>query len=146
MSYLAAVVNITNVGDAIMLPQGSVHYVANTGCYPGIFVNGFKSVPLFCSLISSSVDTFSETLIFTNSAESPGVLFISQAIAAFDEETYSAAFGGIGVNMVDSTSEFSLFLNAALNTRLTGCRYIRLSNPQCCCHWSSRLPEKVRYR
>jgi hypothetical protein len=73
-----AVVNITNVGDAIILPQGSVHYVANTGCYPGIFVNGFN-------------------------AESPGVLFISQAFAAFDEETYSAAFGGIGVNMIDNS-------------------------------------------
>jgi hypothetical protein len=38
---------------------------------------------------------------FLHSSESPGVLFVSQAFAAFDEETYSAAFGGIGVKMID---------------------------------------------
>jgi hypothetical protein len=49
---------------------------------------------------------FAEYIHFPISAESPGVLFISQAFAAFDEQTYSAAFGGIGVTMIDSTFEF----------------------------------------
>ena len=49
---------------------------------------------------------FAEYIQFPISAESPGVLFISQAFAAFDEQTYSAAFGGIGVTMIDSMFEF----------------------------------------
>src|SRR5882762_5425006 len=50
--------------------------------------------------------TFAECCHFPNSAESPGVLFVSQAFAAFDEQTYSAAFGGVGVTMIDSMFEF----------------------------------------
>jgi len=71
-----SIVGYAGVGNVTVLPQGSVHYVSSTGCYPTVIVAGFNS-------------------------ESPGVLFVSQAFAAFDEETYSAAFGGIGVTMID---------------------------------------------
>jgi len=63
-------------GNATILPRGSVHYIANTGCEPTVIVAGFN-------------------------AENPGVLFVSTSYAAFDSETYSAAFGGIGVTMLD---------------------------------------------
>jgi len=73
-----SIVGLAGVGNVTVLPQGSVHYVASTGCYPTVIVAAFN-------------------------AESPGVLFVSQAFAAFDEETYSAAFGGIGVTMIDNS-------------------------------------------
>jgi hypothetical protein len=47
-------------------------------------------------------------VIISNSNESPGVLFMSQAFAAFDEETYSAAFGGVGVTMIDGILKLAL--------------------------------------
>jgi len=72
-----SIVGLAGVGNVTVLPQGSMHYVASTGCYPTVIVAGFN-------------------------AESPGVLFASQAFAAFDEETYSAAFGGIGVTMLSN--------------------------------------------
>jgi hypothetical protein len=37
----------------------------------------------------------------SNSNKLPGVLFVSQAFTAFDEETYSATFGGVGVTMIE---------------------------------------------
>jgi len=73
-----SIVGYAGVGNATVLPQGSVHYVSSTGCYPTVIVAGFNN-------------------------ESPGNLFVSQAFAAFDEETYSAAFGGIGVTMIDDS-------------------------------------------
>jgi len=73
-----SVVGYAGVGNVTLLPQGSVHFVASTGCYPTVIVAGFNS-------------------------ESPGVLFVSQAFAAFDEQTYSAAFGEIGVTMIDNS-------------------------------------------
>ena len=72
-----SIVGYAGPGNVTLLPQGSVHYVASTGCYPTVIVAGFNN-------------------------ESPGVLFVSQAFAAFDEQTYSAAFGEIGVTMIDS--------------------------------------------
>jgi hypothetical protein len=41
------------------------------------------------------------------SVENPGALFVSSAYAAFDTETYSAAFGGIGVTVLDREYLFS---------------------------------------
>jgi len=73
-----SIVGYAGVGNVTLLPQGSVHFVASTGCYPTVIVAGFNN-------------------------ESPGVLFVSQAFAAFDEQTYSAAFGEIGVTMIDNS-------------------------------------------
>jgi hypothetical protein len=44
-----------------------------------------------------------QRLFIPISSESAGLLFVSEAFTAFDEDTYAAAFGGIGVTMVDST-------------------------------------------
>jgi len=73
-----SIVGYAGPGNVTVLPQGSVHYVSSTGCYPTVIVAGFNN-------------------------ESPGVLFVSQAFAAFDEQTYSAAFGEIGVTMIDNS-------------------------------------------
>jgi hypothetical protein len=70
------IAGFTGPGNATVLPQGSIHFIANTGCDPTVIVAGFN-------------------------AENPGALFVSSAYAAFDTETYSAAFGGIGVTMLD---------------------------------------------
>ena len=70
-------IGYAGAGNVTILPQGSVHYIANTGCYPAIVVSGFNH-------------------------ESPGAMLVSQAFAAFDEQTYSAAFGEAGVTMIDS--------------------------------------------
>jgi len=65
----APVVTIySHPGTAVVLPRGSMHYIANTGCEPATIVGGFN-------------------------AENPGALFMSAAYAAFDTQTYSAAFG-----------------------------------------------------
>lgn len=63
-------------GTATVLPRGSMHFIANTGCDPTTIVAGFNS-------------------------ENPGALFMSAAYAAFDTQTYSAAFGGIDVTVLD---------------------------------------------
>ncbi|KAH8917865.1 RmlC-like cupin, partial [Atractiella rhizophila] len=64
------------VGQVALLPKGSYHFVQNGGCTPTVIVAGFND-------------------------ESPGALFVSQAYAAFDEETYEAAFGASGLVMLD---------------------------------------------
>jgi len=72
-----SIVGYAGPGNVTVLPQGSIHYVASTGCYPTVIVAGFNN-------------------------ESPGALFVSQAYAAFDEETYAAAFGKSGVTMLSN--------------------------------------------
>jgi hypothetical protein len=67
---------MTPAGTATVLPRGSMHFISNTGCDPSTIVAGFNS-------------------------ENPGALFMSAAYAAFDTETYSAAFGGINVTVLD---------------------------------------------
>jgi hypothetical protein len=62
------VTTYSHPGTAVVLPRGSMHFIANTGCEPATIVGGFN-------------------------AENPGALFMSAAYAAFDVETYSAAFG-----------------------------------------------------
>jgi len=68
--------NLSPAGSAVVLPQGSVHFIANTGCEPMTFVAGFNH-------------------------ENPGVLFQTDAFGAFDNQTYAAAFGGAVIPWVD---------------------------------------------
>jgi oxalate decarboxylase/phosphoglucose isomerase-like protein (cupin superfamily) len=65
-------------GNVTILPAGSVHMVAGTGCQPTLIVASFN-------------------------AESPGVLLFSTAYQAFDTETLDAAFGGVGATVYDSS-------------------------------------------
>jgi len=69
------IIGYAGPGNVTVLPQGSTHFVASTGCEPTVIVAAFNS-------------------------ESPGALFVSQSYAAFSESTYEAAFGGIGVQML----------------------------------------------
>ncbi|KAH8917867.1 RmlC-like cupin [Atractiella rhizophila] len=64
-----------NPGTAIILPEGSTHYIQNSGCTPTVIVAVFNS-------------------------EDPGALFVSAEYTAFTEQTFSAAFGKT-VTMVD---------------------------------------------
>jgi len=68
-----------SVGTATMLPQNSMHFSQNDGCYPAVSVSVFN-------------------------CESPGLMFASQAFAAFNEETMAAAFGAMGVPAVQPSS------------------------------------------
>jgi len=65
-------------GNVTILPAGSVHMVAGTGCQPTLIVASFN-------------------------AESPGVLLFTNAYQAFDTETIDAAFGGVGATVYDSS-------------------------------------------
>lgn len=65
-----------NAGDLVMLPKGSTHFVANTGCEPAFIVSAFN-------------------------AESPGVGFLYAAYASIDEDTISAAFAGADMPSFD---------------------------------------------
>ncbi|BEJ10319.1 hypothetical protein CcaverHIS641_0703540 [Cutaneotrichosporon cavernicola] len=58
-------------GDVIVLPQGSVHFVSNTGCDPVFITAGFNS-------------------------ETPGVGFLSSMYTSMDPQTINAAFGQEG--------------------------------------------------
>jgi len=55
-------------GTVALLPQGSYHFVQNSGCTPSVIVAGFNN-------------------------ESPGAQFLGNSYAAFDASYYAAAFG-----------------------------------------------------
>ena len=63
-----------------MLPQGSTHFVANTGCEPAFIVSAFN-------------------------ADSPGVGFLYAAYSSIDEDTISAAFNGVDMPSADPTKQ-----------------------------------------
>ena len=62
-----------------MLPQGSVHFIANTGCEPALIVSAFN-------------------------ADSPGVGFFSSFYTSFDGQTVSASFGGAALPEIDPST------------------------------------------
>lgn len=65
-----------NVGETVMLPRGSSHFIANTGCEPSFTVSAFN-------------------------ADSPGVGFLYSVYSSIDEETISAAFDGVDMPSAD---------------------------------------------
>jgi hypothetical protein len=70
--------NILGPGNITVLPMGSLHMIASTGCDPTLFVAAFNN-------------------------EDPGALFLTTAYQAFDPETIDAAFGHVGAKVYNDS-------------------------------------------